>query len=183
MKTLDLIPRHAPATFDLPGGFTAVVKVEPDEDMSAPWKEHDGHGPVSEWRRLDSKQAGERVLLQDQGASALFYDFAEACKIAKRDGWGVPNSHPAKGGKPGQIAAAAAELDFKRLQDWCNDRWSWIYVWVKVTAPDGTHASGSCGGIESDSDYWREVAAEQIEDCLHQLTEQVQRAAVARCFC
>jgi hypothetical protein len=179
MKTIDLIPKHEPAEFELPGGFSARVKCEPDT-LGEPWKEHDGHGPVSDWRPKESKRAGERVLCEDRGR-ALFYDFAEACKIARRDGWG---SEGDAGLSKGAKAARAAEADFKNLHDWCNDKWRWIYVWVRVTAPDiGEQATASCGGIEDYTDYWREVAADLVEQCLHELAEKRHAANVRRCFC
>src|SRR3954454_23579890 len=69
-------------------GFTCTATIHHDYDMGKPWVEHDGHGPVSEWRPKDSQRPGERVLCQDHD-SCMFYDFAEAVKIAKRDGWGT----------------------------------------------------------------------------------------------
>lgn len=57
-----------------------------DDHMGAPWEEHDGHGPVSEWTSRD-KAPGELVLAEGRH-SKRFYDFAEACRIARRDGWG-----------------------------------------------------------------------------------------------
>ena len=67
-------------------GRTFNVTIEPDSSHGAPWEEEDGHGPVSEWTRRD-KRPGERVLCEDRG-SRRYYDFAEACRIARRDGWG-----------------------------------------------------------------------------------------------
>jgi len=107
--------------------FTATI--HRDDDTGEPWKEHDGHGPVSDWTRRD-KLSGELILNND-GSSKRFYDFAEAVKIAKRDGWGV------KGGRlenetSGQYAARAAKHDFEVLQAWCNDDWQWCGVAVTV---------------------------------------------------
>ena len=58
--------------------------VEYDCDIGAPWGKHDGHGPVTEWTTRP-KGPGERVLAEDRG-SYRYYDYAEACRIAKRDG-------------------------------------------------------------------------------------------------
>jgi hypothetical protein len=139
--------------------------------MGEPWKEHDGHGPVSEWRSIDSKQAGERVLGQD-GRSARFYDFAEACKIAKRDGWGYSGQYVFEDGKkprlseearkltPKQRATRAAEEDYERMRQWCNDEWHWISVGVEVSHRGEVLDTDYCGGIEDYTDYWREHAAE-----------------------
>lgn len=67
-------------------GRTFEVRYHFDDAMGAPWDEADGHGPVSDWTRRD-KRAGELILNTDRG-SHRYYDFAEACRIARRDGWG-----------------------------------------------------------------------------------------------
>lgn len=78
----------------------------------------DPHGLVSEWRSdglgsRPTKRPGERRL----AGSARFYDFATACRIARRDGWECPG-----GQRPGETARAyaarAAEGDFRRLGAW-----------------------------------------------------------------
>lgn len=75
------------------GAYTLTATVEHDSDSAAPWDREDGHGPVSDWRkatRYDSgKRPGELVLCSVRNR-ARFYDYAEACKIARRDGWGAP---------------------------------------------------------------------------------------------
>lgn len=167
--TKESIPDYAPATVALPNGWTAKVRTERDEHMGAPWEEHDGHGPVSEWRsyrdfsEYDKKAAGERMLCQDR-SSARYYDFAEAVKIAKRDGWGCShydNNHKSNG----VIAACAAEQDFERMRAWCEDEWYWIGVIVELYDASGERVDeSSVWGIESDTDYWREVAAELINE-------------------
>ena len=67
-------------------GKPFAFKIERDDSMGPPWEEHDGHGDVSEWTSR-GKAPGELVLSEDRG-SFRYYDFAGACKIARRDGWG-----------------------------------------------------------------------------------------------
>jgi len=67
-------------------GKTYAARLERDETHGAPWIEECGHGPVTGWERRD-KVPGELILAEDRGM-ARFYDFQEACKIARRDGWG-----------------------------------------------------------------------------------------------
>lgn len=62
------------------------VTFPPDWDRWAPWDEEDGHGPVSDWTTR-AKRPGELILARD-GCRYQYYDFAEACRIARRDGWG-----------------------------------------------------------------------------------------------
>lgn len=139
------------------GKWTYTARIVSDEDMGPPWEEHDGHGPVSEWTTR-AKRPGERVLNQD-GNSRRYYDFQEAVKIAKRDGWGP--------GSP----SAAAERDFEALRAWCNDEWRWVGVVVSVSYAGvmlSKHAA-SLWGIEcnypgSDNSYLLEVANELLEE-------------------
>lgn len=68
-------------------GFTITATIHADTDTRTPWEDDCGHGPVSDWTRRD-KAPGELVLNSDHG-SKRFYDYAEACRIARRDGWGT----------------------------------------------------------------------------------------------
>lgn len=68
------------------GPFTITATIEHDSDTGAPWSEHDGHGPVTDWT-IRAKRPGELILSTD-GPHKRYYDFAEACRIARRDGWG-----------------------------------------------------------------------------------------------
>jgi len=169
---------------ELESGWYAIVKTEYDENMGAPWKEHDGHGEVSEWRHYDprdgdaGKRSGERVLCRD-GRSARFYDFARAVETARKDGWGC--SHWGDGKYPvpldtsktrenyaghttaREMAACAADQDFRFLQRWCNGDWQWISVIVTLFDADGAKVDhDALSGIESDGDYWKVVAAEIV---------------------
>jgi hypothetical protein len=64
-----------------------------DEHADSPWDFGDGHGPVSDFERR-GKAPGELVLCGDgrgrlgTDAARRFYDFEEACRVARRDGWG-----------------------------------------------------------------------------------------------
>jgi len=73
--------------------YRVRINVQDDTDMGAPWEEHDGHGPVSDWTTRE-KHPGERLLNSDRG-SKRYYDVAEANRIAKRDGWGLTEEHKA----------------------------------------------------------------------------------------
>lgn len=144
------------------------VEIIPDEDHSAPWEECDGHGPVSEWTRR-AKLPGELILIEDRG-SYRYYDFAEACCIARADGW---DAKPYNEGQETrrQQAAKAAWADYEYLREWCNDVWR--YVGVVVTAEceccgDFTGDSASLWGVEdSDSEYLEQVAQELIGEIEH----------------
>lgn len=161
---------------ELENGWYAIVRTEWDDSMAEPWKEHDGHGKVSEWRTYKwrdgrGKRAGERTLCMD-GYSARFYDFAGAVETARKDEWGcnhiITDDHGATiisygHATKGELAACAAQQDFDRLRAWCNDYWQWIGVVVTIYDADGTKVEqDSVWGIESDGDYWKDVAAELL---------------------
>lgn len=146
-------------------GVEYHVRYVRDDDGDPPWDREDGHGPVSKWLRRD-KAPGERVLHEDRG-SKRFYDFAEATRIAKRDGWGV--SDP----KPGETKAAqrarAVQADFERLRAWCRDEWHYMGVIVTPFCPHCGERmdskAASLWGIESDSGdaYLAEVIADLVD--------------------
>lgn len=100
------------------GNGHIAVTIEPDYDYGAPWDNEDGHGPVSNWTRRD-KLPGELVLYTDDRQIKLFYDYAEACRIARRDEWGVaPYSVTSEHGANGLIRLTGHWFDSRnRLTD------------------------------------------------------------------
>lgn len=141
----------------LAAGYSAIIKLRYDECAGAPWENCDGHGPVSDWTNR-AKAPGERVLAQDR-SMRRYYDYAEAIRMAKRDGWDAP---PYGTGTKGERVARAVDRDFKYLQDWCNDRWHYVGVIVKVYRNGEFVADESLWGVVDCGDYWRETAAELI---------------------
>jgi len=145
------------------GPFTIRAEIHHDSHTGAPWDEHDGHGPVSDWTTR-AKRPGELVLHSD-GQHKHYYDFAEACRIARRDGWGISDAalhelrgptrcvvaseyHVENGIRQDKltwedcaprkvtkrmIARASAMSDFNAMRAWCNDEWFWCGIVVTVT--------------------------------------------------
>lgn len=152
-------------------GFTIKARIVDDDTNRTPW-EDDGHGPVSDWTTRE-KRPGERTLSQDRG-SRRFYDFAEAVKRARADGWDAP---PFGTGTAGERAARAAELDFKMLKAWCDDEWHYVGVVLSVWRADvclAKHAA-SLWGIEANyphteaeraNEYLQEVANELLPEAM-----------------
>lgn len=142
-------------------GFTVTASVERDEDMGAPWEEHDGHGEVSEWTARD-KRAGEVSL--DGDGHHRYYNWKAAIATAKKDGW---DSEPFGTGTKGQRAERAVKADFERLKAWCDDQWWWVGVVLTVSKEGIELCSKSLWGIESDAgDYLSEVANELLDEAL-----------------
>ncbi len=164
---------HCYTRIELADGIYAKIDFLPDSSHGAPWEECDGHGPVSEWTTRDNRP-GERVLSSDR-RSKRYYDFAEAVKIAKRDGW---DALPYKTGTKGQQAVRAVEADFQSLSEWCNDQWSYVGVCVSLHHEDGKEiASDSLWGVESRGDYSREVAAEILSILASDYAERTEHLA------
>ena len=133
----------------------------PDTCYGPPWKEEDGHGPVSDWERR-KKRPYERVLKEDRG-SYLYYDSRTALETALKEGWGPKD--PAM--TPRQNAAAAVRADFENLRRWCNDDWRYVVVRVILLDVDeeDTEEDAALGGIHSDYvEYYLEELAEEIRD-------------------
>ena len=145
-----------------------------DSDSDAPWDNEDGHGPVSDWEPR-SKKPGEMILNSDRG-SHRFYDFAEAVKIAKRDGWNTaPYNWPSEGAR----AHAAAMADYERLRQWCTDQWHYCGIVVTLLDADGDPDSvdaslwGIEDGLPGSSQYHEDVIQDLIAECVDQITATV----------
>lgn len=178
-------------TLDAQTGVRYVATIHEDGDMPPPWENADGHGPVSDWRAgshwysglRTAKRPGECVLSRDKG-SFRFYDFAEACRIARREQWGLsPEDNAALGSRlrraptRREIAAEAARLDFERLKAWCADRWS--YLGVTVRAWSGYDAltpeyEFALWGVESDcGEHIHEEANGLLAECAAKVARKV----------
>ena len=142
-----------------------------DDDMREPWKEHDGHGVISDWTTRD-KKPGERVMVSDR-SSKRYYDFAETQAIALRDGW---DAEPYGTGTKREQAARAVEADFRRMKAWCADDWCWIWLKVTMLDEDGepTDEYETLGGIEGDSGmkYFRDEAKSMAEEICSRLPDE-----------
>ena len=129
-------------------GRRFVVAVVTDDDIEPPWEREDGHGPVSTWRRRGywgwRKTPGERLLDSDRNL-ALFYDFAEACRTARRDGWGwLPGPLQVKR----TVAGWAAWVDcpaglYAAARDDVNEAIRAVYAAHRATMTPRQYAAGA----------------------------------------
>ncbi len=183
MKTLTLkdIPdsaQYSDALVSLGSGLWARINVERDDDMQAPWIEHDGHGIVSDSKRhafgmgsKPPKKAGERVLAWQDGYFRT-YDIAATMKKAKAEGWGLGKEETAAlaaklGRAPtaGEILAASVEYDFEFCRGWVTDEWQWIGVTVTLEDKDGNAlGKDALWGTESCGDHWQDEAASMVNN-------------------
>jgi hypothetical protein len=151
-------------------GKTWTIEWVHDEDHGAPWEECDGHGPVSVWERRN-KLPGELVLVEDRGGRR-FYDFAEAVRIARRDGWNTaPYNWPSKGAQ----AAAAAKADYEYLRGWCNDQWHYCGICVTLQGVEHEISASLWGieaGLDSSDEYHEEVIDDLMAECLIELNRK-----------
>ncbi len=131
-------------------GYKFEYEMLAEMDNESPWEHCDGHGPVSEWTRRD-KQPGERVLVKD-GSLYRYYDYQTATRHALKENWGIQNPPP--NATKRQIAALAADADFKRLKAWCKGDWYYQCLKVTLLTIDGeaTAEVEYLGMIESDTE-------------------------------
>ena len=145
-----------------------------DSDSDAPWDNEDGHGPVSDWEHR-SKKPGEMILTRDR-RMRRYYDFSEAVRIARRDGWNTaPYNWPSEGAR----AHAAAMADYERLRQWCTDQWHYCGIVVTLLDADGDPDSvdaslwGIEDGLPGSSQYHEDVIQDLIAECVGQITATV----------
>jgi len=132
--------------------------------MGPPWKEHDGHGPVSEWT-YRAKHPGEMVLCTDR-KHKRYYDFAEAVCIAKKEGW---DTAPYGVGTKGERAHRAAMADFNYLRRWLKCDWYWATIHVILLDEDGERQSESyLGGVE-----WEYEFNEYIMNSVREMADEL----------
>lgn len=161
-------------------GLKFKYRTEPDLDSGPPWKESEGHGPVSEVRYSSTGpklRPGERLLQLDRGYY-LAYDWQAATAAAKADGWGLGKEallklEKALGRKPtaGDIREAAVQSDFDFLHGWCNDKWYYVGVIVTLQIED-EHAhlvededfTNSLWCVENGDDNYIEEVVLQLAD-------------------
>lgn len=159
------------------GGRNFRVNICHDHHMGPPWKEHDGHGPVREagigYNGHPQKRPGERVLQQAR-RTAWLYDWQDACKQARKDGWNAPPYDA-----PGRVERAV-QADFDYLRRWLDNQWSWVYLEVTLLdAGGGDVQSEFLGGFESTDDDGIAAAANELADQLLYPLQQAWRRALA----
>ena len=163
---------------EFPDGWSIVAHTEDDPDALPPWMDEEGHGPVSNWTSRP-KLPGERVLCKDRH-SARYYDFQAAVDQAITEKWGPEDPSLSIHAR----AARAAAADFQRLRDWCDDKWHYIGVVVRLLDHRKNEvAAESCWRIESDSEFWKEIAADltpNLEKIHAEETDQDLRTCVER---
>lgn len=159
-------------------GVTLEMETRPDQLTGPPWKEWDGHGPVSEWRSLGSQTIGERLLVQDRG-SGCFYDYDAAVEAALRDDWDTaPFTAAFPGEQPIRKAMRAAEADFEYLRGWCNDEWCWVGVVVTAHKAGIELGAAALWGIESeDAAHILNTANDLIADALAEAKDTLTKLA------
>lgn len=170
-------------------GHEFEVSLYSDHDIGPPWEVHDGHGVIREvyTHGRPEKSPGEVVMYSDRGQHWL-YDVKATTELALKDGWGLaaddlPALEAKLGHKPSkrEIAAEAVQNDMKLCRGWLRTDWWWCGVAVRLIRKDGKPVGDkyehAVWGIESNSDYWKEVAKEiALGEILHpMLKEEAER--------
>lgn len=157
-------------------GVTVRIDYFYDSDHGFPWDECDGHGPVRKsnhrhgvnWSTNGDKKPGERPLnCPDHNDYQFYYDWQQAMKIAKRDGWNTaPYDAPNK-------ALRAVQADFNFIHGFLNDQWHYagIVCTVLDSDGDGTEETDSCWGFETLNNYHETSGHEMAESLAESVYE------------
>ena len=136
---------------------------EHDTDSGPPWENSDGHGPVRSSHGAD-KRACERLLAKNQHTH-WYYNWQDACKQARKDGWNAPPYDA-----PNRIERAV-QADFDFLRGWLTDDWHYVGVCVAMVNDDDEDITekyeNALWGIESN-------AGEYLDEVAHELAGQVE---------
>jgi len=165
-------------------GFDVMVTYYYDTDNDAPWNDSDGHGKVriSNCRGNDysytygDKKPGERPLNQaERNEHQYYYDWQDATKQAKRDGW---NTKPYDAQNR---ITRAVQADFDYLRGYINQDWFYVGVTVTILDDDGDPVgeSDSLWGVETFKDYHRECAKELANELTSKYIADQKTAALA----
>lgn len=121
-----------------------------DDDMEAPWEEHDGHGVY----------VGKK------------YDKAATLARATADGWGIGDDEKIalavklkREPSEQDITEEAMRLDHERMTGWISGEWFWcgVVVYALDAEYERTGETQSLWGIESDSfDYIKNTVAPDL---------------------
>lgn len=159
-------------------GLKFAVTFDYDQNIGAPWDWSDGHGPVRIGRKhadgQSDKRPGERPLNKPGWReNQYYYDWAEACRMARRDWWNAaPYDAPDR-------AHRAVQADFDYLSGWVNGEWHYVVVGVCQVDDDGAEIGDwdYLGGVETYKDYHHECACEMAEQLAKQIIREAQERA------
>lgn len=141
--------------------YTFRVEFSQEDCPDFPWENSDCHGPVRKSTRhhidgRSDKAPGERPLNSpDRNEYQFYYDWAEACRIAKRDVW---NTQPFDA--PNKVQRAV-QADYDYLRRYLSGDWQ--YVFITVTCEE-TGDSDSIGMVETYNDYHCDMARDMAKD-------------------
>lgn len=149
-----------------------------DDASNPPWIASDCHGSVRFIGDREPLQKGE-VILCDMRRGRFVYNFGAALLKAWRDGWGLSPEHSEAlarrlGKKPtkAQIRAESVRQDMNYLRGYCMEDWHYIGASVRLIGPNGEPQGEQFGhsvwGVESCTQYWREVADNLASEILQE---------------
>lgn len=160
------------------------VTLKQDDDNEVPWDRDDSRNIVTDFMSRDSKRPEYRPLYSDRG-SVRYFDWNEAMKVAKRDGWWLPVDEIDKlvetlGRAPSkrEVTAEAVRKTYERYKGWCNDEWTYVGVVVEDVE---SGQSESLWGIESDDEDYLWEVAQDLACGIHPLAEAHEAACLELC--
>jgi hypothetical protein len=162
-------------------GIVFNVSFDYDDISEYPWDCCDGRGPVriSNNPHRDGKsdkRPGEVPMNSpSRNEYQFYYDWQEAIKIAKRDGWNAqPYDAPNK-------AERAVKADFDYLRGFINGDWQYVTVTVENVETGESGESENVGMVETYKDYHLEYAKEIAESMADSAIKENEEADYWRC--
>lgn len=168
-------------------GRQFLVTLESDGDLNEPpWECEDGHVHLervphdygTQYGRV--KKPGEQMAYRGNSREYSYcFNMSFAMDKALSEQWGIDDKTLARftadHGRPPskrEIAVMAIDADIERMRGWIVGDWEYIGVCVRIIGADGKPEGDDYGhalwGVESDGDYWREIAQDLAGDILHE---------------
>ena len=145
-------------------GFTVMYMFEYDTDSGPPWADEDVDLMRHGYLRADKKN-NERPILTNQG-EYWFFDWAAACKLARRDKWNTPPYNA-----PNQVERAVQNL-FDYYKAYLNEEWH--YVGITVWLAEHPQYEHAVWGFETYQDYHKEEVPRLAEELVHMYLDDLQ---------
>lgn len=143
-----------------------------------PWERSEGHGPVRKstipnFSSSNDKRPGERPMNRAcRNEYQYYYDWAAACKLARKDGWNAPPYDA-----PNRVERAV-QADFDFLSGWVNDEWHYAGVICTVVDEEGDVVKGPDGRYEDDC-WGFDTAANYHETAGREMADELAKRYLA----
>lgn len=142
-----------------------ATKIVDDEDMGAPWKEHDGHKHHLQTVDHDDERNASGFVFTERRASRVVLD--------KPESWGnyqYFRAHGASKQVAAELTAGIQREAREQIARWRNYGWRWFGVWCRMKG-ESLDVNESLWGIQTKDDS-------EDDPYLQEVREEIARQAV-----